>query len=95
MKYITVLIITLQCYADVHLIATPSCHFDSVDRQTVKALFFKKTKLCGKVPVSVLDNQNAYNEFSRSYLNKSLTKMNIYWTRMIFTGTKKPPKKVS
>jgi hypothetical protein len=95
MKYITVLILTLHCYADVHLIATPACRFDTINKQAVKALFLKKIRQYNNESVRILDNQNAYNTFTKTYLNKSVTKMNIYWTRMIFTGTKKPPKKVS
>jgi len=55
----------------------------------------KKSTVYKEIPLEVFDNQNYYNDFVVKYMKKSPTKMNIYWTRMIFTGTRKPPKKIS
>jgi len=95
MKLITIFLITIVSYADIALVATPSCRFNSIDEQSIKKLFMKKTTQYKGEPIKVYDNRELYNDFLQSFIHKSPTKMNIYWTRMIFTGTKKPPKKVT
>jgi len=55
----------------------------------------KKSTMYQEIPLEVLDNKDCYNQFTIKFMKKNPTKMNIYWTRMIFTGTRKPPKKIS
>jgi len=95
MKYLLVCIFTIVSYADISLVATPSCHFDTLDAKMVKRLFMKKTTQYQGEVVKVYDNRELYNDFIQTFIKKTPTKMNIYWTRMIFTGTKKPPRKVT
>jgi len=94
-KYWIILIFTLSISAEIHLIATQGCPFNVIDKKTVKKLFMRKSLHYKETPIIVLDNRDYYNEFIQTYIKKNPTKMNIYWTRMIFTGTRKPPKKIS
>jgi len=95
MKYWTALILTIVIHAEINLIATPACRFETIDKQTVKRLFMKKSTHIYGQPVQVYDNRNLYKDFTGHFIQKTPTKMNIYWTRMIFTGTQKPPKKMT
>jgi len=94
MKYWSLLILTGIIHAEINLIATPACTFDTIDKQSIKALFMKKRTRFQHNIVKVYDNRDLYTDFVTQFIQKSPTKMNIYWTRMIFTGTKKPPKKL-
>jgi len=94
MKYWSLLILTGIIHAEINLIATPACTFDTIDKQSIKTLFMKKSTRFKQNTVKVYDNRDLYTDFVTQFIQKSPTKMNIYWTRMIFTGTKKPPKKI-
>lgn len=96
MRYLlSILLITITANATtINIIASNGCSFNSITYKSLKDLFMKKTKYYKYNYIEVLDNTNLYKRFIVKYLKKSPTKMHIYWTRMIFTGTKKPPKKV-
>ncbi len=47
-----------------------------------------------KIVVIDSDNRSVYNDFVRKYLDKTPIKMKVYWTRLLFTGRKIPPKKL-
>ena len=98
MKYFfSILLLTVMINAkdDIHIIASKSCNFNTIDYKSIKDLFMKKTKYYNNTQIKVFDNKEYYNNFILQYLKKSPSKMRIYWTRMIFTGSKKPPKKIS
>jgi len=100
MKYfLSILIFTISIYAnnadDIYIIATDECKFDSIDNKSIKDLFLKKIRYYKNTYIEVLDNDTCYDNFLLHYLKKSPKRMRIYWTRMIFTGSKKPPKKIS
>jgi hypothetical protein len=56
-----------------------------------------KKKSIDNEPITILDSldKEVYNLFIKKYLKKSPRKMKVYWTRMLFTGKKIPPKKLS
>jgi len=97
MRYLfSILFITLALNAtDINVIASQGCNFDTITYKSLKDLFMKKTKVYADKHIEVLDNNECYKNFISKYLSKSPTKMRIYWTRMIFTGSKKPPQKIS
>lgn len=95
MKYVIILWFTTVIYADISLVATKSCSFKAIDTKSLETLFMKKNSTYKDITVKVLDNSDIYDDFIIEYLKKVPTKLRIYWTRMIFTGTKKPPKKIS
>jgi len=63
----------------------------------IKNIFMIKKRSIEDEPVIVLDSydKEIYTIFINKYLNKSSRKMKVYWTRMLFTGKKIPPKKLS
>jgi len=96
MRYILsiITISTIILANDLSIIASNSCKFKTIDSSIISKLFMKKTKRYLDTEVIVLDNKKYYEKFIKSYLHKSPTKLKIYWTRMIFTGTQKPPKQI-
>ena len=95
---ILLLIITLSTLnANITMIASPTCKADTISSTEIKHLFTLKERTFNTQDVIVIDNadKTVYKEFVTEHINKSLKKMKVYWIRMIFTGTKQPPKKVN
>jgi len=99
MKKFIILIITLITFldADIKIIASPICKVESLSQNEIKNIFMLKKRSIEEEPVNVLDSldKETYAVFIKEYLNKSSRKMKVYWTRMLFTGKKIPPKKLS
>ena len=84
-------------YADIKVIASPICKVETLLKSDVKNLFMVKKRYIDDESIIILDtlNKETYNFFIKKYLKKSSRKMKVYWTRMLFTGKKIPPKKFS
>jgi len=99
MKYFIILIIFLISFldADIKIIASPKCKVEALSIHDVKNIFMIKKKVIDEENIIVIDNSNkeTYKKFIKIYLKKSLRKIKVYWTRMLFTGKKIPPKKLS
>ncbi|CAA6800200.1 MAG: Unknown protein [uncultured Sulfurovum sp.] len=96
-----VILIAIVCLnflnAEISLISSKECKLKSISKSEVKKLFLLKKKFLNKEKIRVVDasNKALYNQFVKEYLNKSVRKIKTYWTRMLFTGKKIPPKKLS
>ncbi len=99
MKYFIFIIIFLASFlnADIKFIASPVCKFKSIKKNEIKQLFMLKKSSINEENIKVIDNtdRKIYANFTKTYIGKSARKMKIYWTRMLFTGRKLPPKKFS
>lgn len=99
MKYSIILTVVILSYlsADIEIVASPTCEVETLSKSEVKKLFMLKASVINNEMVTVLDNSDKtiYKDFVKEYLNKSKTKINIYWKSMIFTGRKLSPQKVS
>ena len=84
-------------YADIKIIASSLCKVETLSIYDAKNLFMVKKRSIDNEPIIIIDNSNneIYNIFIKKYLKKSSRKMKVYWTRMLFTGKKMPPKKLS
>lgn len=99
MKYFIILTTLIFSFvnADIEIVASKGCQVNHISEDDIKKVFMLKTTSIDDEPIKVLDidDKQIYKEFIQKYLNKSPIKIRIYWTRMIFTGNKLPPKKVS
>jgi len=84
-------------HADIKIIASPLCEIETLSMYEIKNIFMVKKRSINNESVIVVDSleKETYNVFIKKYLNKSSRKMKVYWTRMLFTGKKTPPKKLS
>jgi len=99
MKKFIILIITFITFldADIKIIASPLCKVETLSEHEIKNIFMLKKRSIEEESINVLDSldKETYAVFIKKYLNKSSRKMKVYWTRMLFTGKKIPPKKLS
>ncbi len=98
MKIIILLLILFYFVnADIKLIKSKSCELHYLNISMVSKLFMLKKTFYENEKIIVIDNKNKfiYNTFVKKYLSKTPRKIKIYWTRMLFTGRKIPPKKLS
>lgn len=84
-------------FADIKIIASHSCKVESLSEQDAKSLFMLKKKSINDESITVVESSDKeiYKYFIKKYLKKSSRKIKVYWTRMLFTGKKIPPKKIS
>ena len=94
---ISIMIFISFLNAEIQIIASPLCKMESLSMYEIKNIFMLKKRSIENEQITILDNLNkeTYNIFIKKYLNKSSRKMKVYWTRMLFTGKKIPPKKLS
>jgi len=83
--------------ADIEIIASPSCRVEVIEKSDVKKLFMLKKRTLSKESIKIIDSSEkiTYKKFIKKYMNKSTRRMKTYWIRMLFTGKKIPPKKLS
>ncbi|CAA6813315.1 MAG: Unknown protein [uncultured Sulfurovum sp.] len=93
---VTFLLLTFLT-ANVEIVSSKSCKVESLSKSDIKKLFMLKRKSIANEKIVVLDSSNKklYHSFIADYLNKSVRKIKTYWVRMLFTGKKIPPKKLS
>ncbi|CAA6817517.1 MAG: Unknown protein [uncultured Sulfurovum sp.] len=97
-KFIILTIVFLTfANANVQIVTSKACKLESISKSDIKKLFMLKKTEIGKEKIKVIDstNKKLYNDFIVTYLNKSVRKIKTYWVRMLFTGKKIPPKKLS
>lgn len=84
-------------YADINIIASPTCEIESISKTEIKNIFMLKQKVIDGKPIKIVDRveKPIYKEFVEEYMNKSLREMKTYWIRMLFTGKKIAPEKLS
>ena len=99
MKYLIILSIIIFDFAnaDIEIIASPSCKVEVIAKSDIKKLFMLKKRRISKESIKIIDSSEkiTYKKFIKQYMNKSPRRMKTYWTRMLFTGKKIPPKKLS
>jgi len=93
--FIFLLFSTLQ--AEIFLVGSQACTLQTLSKVEVKQLFMKKIKTIDTQNIEVIDttNKQLYKTFLRTFLHKTPQKMKVYWARMLFSGRKIPPKKLS
>ena len=99
MKYFIILIILCMrpLNAEIEIIASQTCQIEELSSYEIKNLFMIKKSLISNQAVIILDRseKDIYKFFLKQYLKKSTRKMKVYWVRMLFTGKKIAPKKIS
>jgi hypothetical protein len=99
MKNIIILILIAFTFtkAEVQIVASEACKIEFISKSDIKKLFTLKKKAINNELIVVLDtsDKELYKQFIRRYLKKSLRKIKTYWIRMLFTGKKIAPKKLS
>ena len=95
-----IFLITLVCIhlfaGEIILVKSSACKVESLSTTDVKQLFMlKRTTVSGEMFLIVDSlNKDTYKKFVRNYLGKNQRQIKAYWTRMLFTGRKIPPKKL-
>jgi len=83
-------------FADVKIIVPQECPIEKLSKKVLKQLFMGQKKSINGVKVHLFDAKDRAlsKKFYRKFLDKSPTQIRIYWVRMLFTGRKRPPKRV-
>jgi len=94
---ISILFVISFLHADIEVIISSACKVETLSQHEIKNIFMLKRKMIEDQSITILESSDkeTYTHFIKLYLKKSRRKMKVYWTRMLFTGKKIPPQKVS
>lgn len=94
-----IVLATMLCptfgHAEIGVIASNTCKMKSLTKSDIRQLFMLKKKYVNDEYIVVVDSSDTsiYSAFLEQFISKSSYNMKAYWTRMLFTGRKIPPKK--
>lgn len=97
-KLLFITILSLQLLnADIRLIVSQSCQVEQLSFYEIKSLFMLKKRSVNNQSVTILNRSDkyVYDRFLEKYMKKSPRMMKAYWVRMLFTGKKTEPRKIS
>ena len=84
-------------FAEISIMISHNNTLTKVSRQQIVNIFLKKTSSINGIKVTPIDSSNRklYREFYRKVIKKTPKQIHAYWVKEIFSGNKKPPKKLS
>jgi hypothetical protein len=98
MKYlITGLILSFSLFGEISVVTSKESRIDKVTKKELSNLYLKKSQRIGGERVEVYDSRDRdnYDEFYEKVVGKNRTQIHAYWMKQIFTGRKRPPRKLS
>ena len=95
MRTIVILLsVNILLFSDMNVITSQQNSLLAVDKDTLSAIYLKKVTSVDNKHITPIDNIADYNEFYKKVVKKTPQQIHSYWMKEIFTGKKRPPKKV-
>jgi hypothetical protein len=95
MKFIFILLsLNIIVFSDMSIITSKQNNLESIEAETLSNIYLKKIISVNNEKVTPVDNIDDYNEFYKKVVKKTPQQIHSYWMKEIFTGKKRPPKKV-
>ena len=95
MRTIVILLsVNILLFSDMKVITSQQNSLLAVDKDTLSAIYLKKVTSVDNKHITPIDNIADYNEFYKKVVKKTPQQIHSYWMKEIFTGKKRPPKKV-
>jgi len=95
MRTIVILLsVNILLFSDMKVITSQQNSLLAVDKDTLSAIYLKKVTSVDNKHITPIDNIADYNEFYKKVVKKTPQQVHSYWMKEIFTGKKRPPKKV-
>ncbi len=84
--------------AEIAIIVHPSNN-NAVDEAALSKIYLGREKSFADgssvIPMSLVENSPASNEFNEKVIKKSSSQLKAYWSKLVFTGKGTPPKEVA
>lgn len=92
-KLLILIFIFFSANADIKVLKSNKCLFTKISKDDLRHLFLGIKTNYGNQFIKIVYNTNEKDQeiFSKEYLDKTTTQMNMYWTKMIYTGKRRPP----
>jgi PHD/YefM family antitoxin component YafN of YafNO toxin-antitoxin module len=87
-----------SCLADYVVIANASLQVDDIQVSQLERLYLAKSKVLGNGdPVVVVDREKGQlrSVFYQQVVKRTEKQLRYYWSRMMFSGNARPPKKLT
>ena len=96
MKIIFVcILLNLLINAEILVITSKDNKLQNISDKKLSNIYLKKVTKIGDKKIVPIDNIDDYDKFYKKVVKKTPQQIHAYWMKEIFTGKKRPPKRVS
>lgn len=92
--FIIPMLFSICVYAQIDVVTSKENSIDKISDKKLSNIFLKKDNTLNGKKVTPIDNNENYDEFHQKVTNKTPAQIHAYWMKEIFTGKKRPPKRV-
>lgn len=95
--FFTAFILTSATYAEIVIIANKASPLTTAKTSDLKKVYLgKKNKINGTkvTPLNQINSSGLTKKFNKVVLNKTNSKVEVYWSKLIFSGKGKPPQEL-
>ena len=89
------ILLNLLVSAEVLVVTSKNNEIKNINSKQLSNIYLKKTTQVDNKRVIPIDNIDDYDKFYKKVVKKTPQQIHAYWMKEIFTGKKRPPKKVS
>lgn len=84
-------------FAEILIVTNKNTKIDTLSKNVIRYLYLKKINSINDISLIPLTNKDKsrHEEFVNKILDKSISQYNSYWARLVFTGKKSIPKKLT
>jgi ABC-type phosphate transport system substrate-binding protein len=97
--FVALVLSTYYAQAEIVVVMSAKSSVSNLSEDNVSGLFLGKTTTLPDgnhvVPVEQVEGQAPREEFHREVTGKSLSQLNAYWAKMVFSGKGNPPMEVA
>jgi len=95
---VTLLFTAYSAQAEIVVVVSAQSTVEHLDKNKIAAIFLGKTDTfpngIQSVPIEQAEGTKAYEEFHHLVTEKSMSQLNAYWSKMVFSGKGHPSKEV-
>lgn len=92
---VSLFILSIYLLADINVVVSKDNKLKEVSVKQLSKLYLKKSDNINGKSVEPIDTKENYDSFYEKVIKKRPEQIHAYWMKQIFTGKKRPPKKIS
>jgi len=89
------MLLNVLLLAEVLVVTSKNNKIKNINSKELSDIYLKKITKVDNKRVVPIDNIDDYDKFYKKVVKKTPQQIHAYWMKEIFTGKKRPPKKVS
>lgn len=91
---VILLFVNIFLFSEINIVTSKKNSLQKINSDTLSGIYLKKVTTVDNTHIIPIDTIEDYNEFYKKVVKKTPQQIHSYWMKEIFTGKKRPPKKV-